>query len=476
MSQPDINNLANCIEDARLAGLDQDPGPSDPTDFHNLRGRLQAVRARFSPLYQQTAFDPFVATLDSLGESGFMQILLQDPTRESTGRLMLDIALALLQRGERFDAKALGSFEEVVSDLYDGFLSAEDRRGVNPPDLEVDPPLVKFGEPAAGPFTWPIDATKVFGLRVAVVNLPPANARRGLLAWPALAHETSGHDILHADNGLLAEVSSAIQEGLSLDNSTAGLAGYWSDRIDETASDVFGILNMGPAAGIGLIGFFRGLNAASGGTAKLRTTGPQSDVHPADILRGFLAAATVRMLEFGGAADWADVIEGETEKDLATIRLAGKKVEPKVAKKSAEAVARVIVTQPMRSLENHALGEIQNWRDEDESIVQRLRRSLTTANPVPTDLPSRVFAAHMVAAATTTALTQGANIPALFQRMLDLLKTKHDANPTFGPLLVRRSGNIVRDRAYVQHQPIRDEAPDARPNSRHKSGVALSRS
>src|SRR6266571_4380057 len=152
MSQPDISNLANCVEDARLAGMDQDPGPPDPTDFHALRGRLQAVRARFSPLYQQAAFDPFVATLDDLSESGFNQILNQDPTREGTARLMLDIAQALLQRGEKFEAKALGAFEEVVSDLYDGFLSAEDRGGVNPPDLEVDPPLVKFGEPAAGPY------------------------------------------------------------------------------------------------------------------------------------------------------------------------------------------------------------------------------------------------------------------------------------------------------------------------------------
>src|SRR5260221_9705694 len=87
---------------------------------------------------------------------------------------------------------------------------------------------------------------------------------------------------------------------------------------------------MGPAAGIGLIGFFRGLNAAFGGGGKLRNVGPDSDVHPADIVRGFLAAATVRLLEFGGATDWADVIDGETEKDLDTIRLAGKKIDPNV--------------------------------------------------------------------------------------------------------------------------------------------------
>ncbi len=100
--------------------------------------------------------------------------------------------------------------------------------------------------------------------------------------------------------------------------------------------------------------------------------------------------------------------------------------------------------------------------------------TLTTANPTPTDLPSKVFAAHMVAAATTAALAQRANIPALFQRMLDLLKAKHDSNPMFGPLLVRRPGNISRDRAYVPFRTDRDEATDARPAVRHKSSSVSS--
>jgi hypothetical protein len=469
MSAPDISNLANCTEDVRLAGLDMDPGPPDPIDYHALRGRLQAIRSRFSPLYQQVAFDPFVATLDTLGESNFNQILIQDPQRTGTAGLMLDIAQSLLQRGEKFEAKALGAFEEVVSDLYDGFLSAEDRRGVNPPDREVNPPLVKFGNPEAGPYTWPADATSAFGLKVAVVSLPPANLRRGLLAWPALGHEDCGHDILHADNGLLAEISDAVRAGLMQEHSTAGLAGYWASRIDETASDVCGILNMGYAAGIGLIGFFRGLGAAFGGGAKLRSVGPASDPHPADILRGFLAAATVRSLEFSGAGAWADAIEAETEKDLATIRLANKKIDPKVARKSAEIVARVIVSQPMNSLEQHALGDIQNWRDEDEGIVQRLVPALTTANPVPSDLPTKVYAAHMVAAATMVALSHGTNITALFQRMQDLLKAKHDTNPIFGPLMVRHAGNIVRDRAYMPFHLDSEELAETRASGRHKA-------
>lgn len=446
----DISNLQNCIEDARQAALDSDPGPADPTQFNSLRGRLESARPKIPRLYVDPAFTPYVQTLDQLGENDFNHILIQDPNREGAAGLMLDIAQAFLQKAEGFESKALAAFEEVVSDLYDGFLSAEDRGGVAPPDKETFAPLVKFGNPDFGPYTWPVDATESFKMSVAVVNLPPANSRKGLLAWPALGHETGGHDILHADNGLLNEVGDAVQSGLAADPATKPLASYWASRIDETASDVLGILNMGPAPAIGLIGYFRALNAAFGGAAQLRNTGPANDAHPADIVRGFLAASTVRQLEFAQAADWAKIVETETKKDVGVIRLAGKTVSAEAARKSAETVAKVIVAHPMRALENHAFGQIQNWRDTDEVIVQRLRVALTTANPLPPDLSGTgIFAAHLVAAATMAALAQGANIPLIFQRMVDLLKTMNAKNPSFGPLRVRHPGNIARDRTYI---------------------------
>lgn len=449
---PDIRNLSNCVEEVRQAALDLDPGPPEPLPFNVLRGRLQAARPKLSPLYRDAVCDPFIAMLNQLSESEFNEILLTDPPRERAAGLLFDIAQAILQRGEGFAPTALAAFQEVVSDLYDGFLSVEDRAGIEPPDLGVVPPLIKFGNPAFGPYTWPADATQIFGLRAAIVSLPPVNGRRGLLAWSALSHEAAGHDILHADNGLLRETSRAVREALAAEVSTRELAPYWATRIDETASDVLGILNMGPAPAIGLIGFFRGLNAAFGGSAKLRNNGPAGDVHPADILRGFLAAAVVRQLEFSDAAAWADIIDAETQKDVTTIRLAGRTVTPKVAKKSAEIVARTLVTHPMVSLENHSFGQIQNWRDADEAIVQRLRVTLATTNPLANDLRDGIFAAHLVAAATTAALVQGANIPLLFGRMLDLLKAMHERNPSFGPLFVRHPGDLALDRVYLPQE------------------------
>ena len=165
MSQLDVSNLTTCVSDVRLAALDTDPGPPDPTNYQPLRGRLVSARPKLPPLYRNTLFDPYVMKLDELSENGFVQILLSDPTREGLAGLMMDIAHTILQNGEGYEEKATDAFQEVVSDLYDGFLSAEDRLGVQPPDKTVIPPLVKWGNPAFGPYTFTSAATENFDVQ-----------------------------------------------------------------------------------------------------------------------------------------------------------------------------------------------------------------------------------------------------------------------------------------------------------------------
>jgi len=439
------------VEDCARAGRDPDRGPTDPRDFAQLQGRLLTSRDRLPPIYRETFFDPYTSTLQGLGQAGFNQVLLGNG---DLALLMMDIAHAILQNGEGFQETALDAFQEVVSDLYDGFLSAEDRAGVKPPDRGVIPPLVKFGNPGFGPYTFPIEATESFrldstgGLGAGIVSLPPAQARLGLLAWSALGHETSGHDILSADTGLKAEIMRMVRQGLR-SQGLASLANYWGSRIDETASDVLGILNMGPIAGIGLIGFFRGLNKAFGGGPVLRSAGPASDPHPADILRGFLAASTVDLLEFTDHHAWATLIRNETDKDVTTIKLAGRTVSKEEASKSADIVAKAIATTELATLENTALIEIQNWRDTDEEIVESLRGELTSNRALPSDVQAGAFAAHAVAAGVTAALEQGAEIPLVFTRMLTLLKQMHDANPSWGPLFITHPGNVHSHKVFV---------------------------
>jgi len=206
---------------------------------------------------------------------------------------------------------------------------------------------------------------------------------------------------------------------------------------------------MGPAAGIGLIGYFRGLNAAWGAGPRLRSEGPASDSHPADLLRGYLAAATVQGLEFAGRQQWAKLIAEEVEKDRSDIVLAGTPVGVEAARLSAGLVAEVIVTHRAAALEGHALGQIQNWRDADEARVAQLSQRLKSGvGELPGALAEGTYAAHLVAAAVVAALAPGMGVRQVHMRMVRLLKQMHDANPSWGPLFVRHRGNVVPHRAY----------------------------
>ena len=211
-----------------------------------------------------------------------------------------------------------------------------------------------------------------------------------------------------------------------------------------------GILNMGPAAGIGLIVYFRGLNAAFTGNPALRNDGPSGDPHPADILRGFLAASTVRQLSFDGATAWADAIEQETEKDVRQIRIAGAPVSLDRAKRCCDVVAHVIAARPMQALNNHSMIDIQNWRNIDETIMRELQLSLVTNTPINPSREAGIFAAHIVAAAAMAALEGKVSIANIFQRMQTVLKKMHDSNPSWGPLFVVHPGSIFRDFMYVR--------------------------
>ena len=421
--------LGACVEDARTAALVRADGPPDPTVFATLRARLVKAAEQLPPEYRRAVAEPLLAKLDELGPAGFAELLRADPEREGDARLLLDVAQAVLQQGEGYKARATGAFQEVVSDLYDGFLSAEARRGVKPPEGEVLPPLVRWGSADAGPYTWPADATATLGAEVAVVSLPAANASAGILAWAALAHETSGHDLLGADAGLRDQLAGAVHSQLLAAKLPVAVADYWADRIDETASDVLGVLNMGPAAAVGMIGYFRGLNGAWSGTPALRNVGSSDDPHPADIARAYLAAETVRLLSFQGAGAWADRLVAEADRDLGRIRLGDVAVTAAVARASAAVVARAIVRTKVPALERRALGEIQDWRDSDEAAVAALRAGLRSGDVGR--YAEGAYAAHAVAAGVYDAVS-GAQAPGrAMGGMIAALDAMHERNPVW---------------------------------------------
>lgn len=464
-SMPDLSNLAKCTNEALNAIRNKDRGPDDPTKFHELLERISESEPELPPVYREKVSQPFVKKLEWYGNSTFKYILERDKAREGRAGLIMDISHAILQNGEGYMMKELDAFQEVISDLYDGFLSNEDRHNVKLPDLSVIAPLAKFGRPDFGPYTWTADDTINMNVQTAIVSMPPCNASGGILAWGALGHETAGHDILHADVGLHDELKAAVREALLKEEINPILPNQWADRLDESASDVLGILNMGPAVGVSLIGYFRAINASMGGHMKLWNMSYHIyyDNHPADILRGYLAASAIGRLSFDSAKEWAAAIQTEVNKDLGQIRLnilpkynrspdlnSGTVISPEDGRKSADIVAETIMKYKLESLEGHCLTDIQDWRNIDEEIVMMLRSALRSYDPRADDtLEKGFYAAHVVDAAIREALVAGSDIQLIFNNMITLLKAMHDENPMWGPTYVEHPGDLVRLRLVV---------------------------
>lgn len=433
-----LAGLAAAIDEARAAALAGGDGPSDPATFAVLRARLAKAAEGLPPAYRRAVGDPLLRTLDQLGARGYARLLAQDPERVGTARLLLDVSQAVLQHGEGYQARATSAFQEVVSDLYAGFLSAEDRRGVKPPDHGVLPPLVRWGSAEGGPYTWPADATATLDVGAAVVSLPEVNASGGLLAWPALAHEAAGHDLLAADDGLRDELARAVRERLLAAKMGSGVADYFAERLDETAADVLGVLNMGPAAAVGMIGYFRALNGAWHGRSMLRNVGQAEDPHPADIARAYVAAETVRLLSFQGASRWADRLVAEADRDLGQIRLGDIAMTPPAMKAAAAVIAQAIVRTRLGALEGRALGDIQDWRDQDEAITAGLRQELERGGARGRRAGAAgsgpgAYAAHAVAAAVYEAVGGGARPGEVMDRMIGMLAGMHAQNTDWHP-------------------------------------------
>ncbi len=445
----DFINIAALQQEAIKNFSLNENGPANPHSLTVLKQQLTEANGKIAPLYRAAIYDPLVSFVNTLTEADFASLV----QNQDQGQVFFDFVQVILQHAHKYNSEASGAFEEVVSELYDGFLSAEDRRNIKLPDHNLIAPIVKWGNPKFGPYTLPSDVTIALKAKCAIVSMPPAIAKGVLAGWSSLGHETAGHDISHADDGLLEEMSTAVRTAILADKTIKSkslkgtLADYWSERMDETASDVMGILNMGPAAAAGMIPFFRSFLKQFGSPPVLRSQGPANDEHPADILRVMLGSATVKSLSFADHDGWSQAILKEGLKDLNTIILNDKvKVDPASAQKSATTVAKTLMSTRFEALANNAFQEIQDWADVDEKIVADLRKVINGKKVLAQDELKGFYAAHVVSAALYEGLLVKQSIEPLFTRMLALLKKMHDANPNWGPLYAIHPGNLRIDR------------------------------
>jgi hypothetical protein len=287
----------------------------------------------------------------------------------------------------------LKRFEAVISNLYRSFLSDEQRVKVSLPLIETIPPLATFAPIAdQGPFTLPSDAVKqLLNIPIGIVSLP-GSYRKHPLVWPALAHECGGHDVLHADPGLLQELAHG---AASLPHLPPNIGRLWAGWMDEAASDVYGLLNVGPAFAVSLSAFFSALRSAEASPATqlgpisnvlpIQNNAP-ADVHPVDILRIHLAIGVTAQLTSLSASrklDWLSVLRnlaieaagGKTTIEVVNIAN-GQLVQSLPLGPMAEAaqvVGGYIATVKLAALGGKSIQDIETWDDTDDAAAQTIR-------------------------------------------------------------------------------------------------------
>jgi hypothetical protein len=385
------------------------PGICVPLNVANIRAAT-VKGAPFLPMvYQQNYAAPLDASLPGIKSKLDQQVQSGDHPPEYRAQVLEALYGAIYQHGHRVtkvEARPqLKRFLAVVSNLYRSFIDANKRANAGVALVETTPPLALFQSVSNGPFTIESDVMKQkVGVSIGVVSLP-ATYRDHPVIWAGLAHEVGGHDVVHADAGLMQEMVKKAQALLSphappgKHDTAAKNALLWSYWMDEAAADVYGILNMGPSFALNLAGFLAAYRARRRGQtdpgdpfvgidAELQPHDVMDD-HPIDLLRLYVAAGAVEGLKgltTSKRNDYVASIEsvaklvsvGVTEVGLhGLVKIEGfEAVDPKTnmklsdAAEAARKVGKMLVTETFAKLSKHCIQDIETWDDADEAVAQ----------------------------------------------------------------------------------------------------------
>jgi hypothetical protein len=368
----------------------------------------------------------------------------------------------------------LDRFLAVVSNLYRSFLDKAKRNRLALPAPRMNPPLAFFQNRGnQGPYTITSEQVERFvGSSVGIVSLP-STYRDSPILWSALAHETGGHDVIHADAGLLDELGTIVRALFDPTPVTFGepvgrdqvLGLLWSYWIDEAASDIYGILNIGPSFAANLAALFAafGANNPSPFPSLPVESGPnrerndQIDEHPTGILRLHLAIGAIQNLTSLSRSS-IDAYVGDISaiaelcaQGAQTVNLTGflpvdndqtiplNKLEIPLTEmqEAARKVGAAIVSAKLRALQGHGIQEIETWDDGDEAIAQQISGRYKNGESVA----GRGDDAQLLAGATLAVLSQ----PSLYDQVTTMLNDGLDDSFSKDPIW----GRLRTDTAFM---------------------------
>jgi len=457
-----IAELAKEIaQDALTADGPPEAGPQSAQSF---RAAIAAAEAHLPHQYLQSFARPLSENADRLAQDPYVQF-----AETMVGAVSQHAADSVVQAQVR-------RFVVVVADFYRSFLGDIKRERLNIPLTEKLAPLASFRDKAdMGPFTITTETVNAFmGSAVAVVSLPSAYRNHPVI-WGTLAHETGGHDVIHADPPLLGELQEGVYGEIAgepmapfaakpSDDELRGL--LWSYWMNEASADVYGIMNMGPAFLLGSLPFLSAMlsQIPSLGitTPFVRTSSSSSgdhqmlDSHPTDILRIGMAEGIIDSLtslsdqtrsEYLSLLDDVAklVADGATKVRLSgmiNVPHQGTSIHADVSGEydldEMQGVARKVgawlATAKFLSLAGRSIQDLETWSDHDESQARKLAQRMVDGQAIA-GLANPML---LLAGATLAVASQPKKYDAVGRLLEDALDKAFASDPTWGQTISRR--------------------------------------
>jgi len=364
----------------------------------------------------------------------------------------------IYQHADKAIQPQMNRFLAVISDLYVSFLNRSTRRNLQINLSETLPPLAVYQSvPTNGPFTIPCDMVATLtGGTIGVVSLPATFADHPLF-YGSLAHETGGHDVIHADHGLMQQLREQFYS-LFPEPNNRWLAILWDYWMEEAAADTYGVLNMGPTFGFNLamllavfIGQFAkppsrkpGLRNASGADDT-----NAMDVHPTDLLRLALVQGVIQALPALSQStrdSYVNQITGLTSflaNGATTIELTGQATGVNgesmnfqssyplaPMQDAARKVGGMIATSQLIALGGHSIQDIETWDNSDENTAVKIAGRLQNNFPVVNAGDD----AQLLAGLTLAVQAQPGKYAAFTKLISDALDNSFANDPIWGPI------------------------------------------
>jgi hypothetical protein len=222
--------------------------------------------------------------------------------------------------------------------------------------------------------------------------------------------------------------------------------------MDEAASDVYGLLNVGPTFVFNLAAFFTTLvhqleNVRIGvlGNVTFLDQDNRPDVHPTDLLRVSLGQGVIENLqglsvarrnEYSQAVDQllGIVTNGATEIDFVAVENGRQQVVQSFPladmQQAAKDAGAFIATVKLDALDGHSIQDIETWDDADEDKAQQMLAALSAGQAIG----GMGDDAQVLAAATLALLQTPSKYAQVTKAINAALDVSFAGDPIFGSL------------------------------------------